>query len=92
MFQKRRSYPAFGAGTQNSSLCFIMVYLMSQISSGFAMRYAFTKLFFQLLAVSNYLDISHRRPNMIAEALKIENIEFPSHVMIGTQVRLKLSY
>ena len=83
---RRREYHTLGLKYQKSTLCFAMANLVSHIPTGFSMRHAFTILIVQLLAVSNYLDISRPGPDLFAEAIRIDSIEFPSHVLVGHPV------
>ena len=84
--RRRRGYHTLGLKCPKSTLSFAMVNLVSHIPTGVSMRHAFTVLIVQLLTVSNYLDISRTRPNMLAEAIRIDSIEFPSHVLFGHPV------
>ena len=65
-----------------------MVNVASHIPAGFSMRHAFTLLFIQLLTISNYLSISRLKSTAMVEAIKIEGINFPSHIEIGLPVSI----
>ena len=75
-----------GLKTQKSVLCLAMANLASHVPTSFSMRNAFTLFILQLLTISNYLHISRQQPNIIAEAIEIQSIDFPSHVLIGHPV------
>ena len=53
--------------------------------TGFSLRNAFTILLIQLLTISNYLQMS--RLSLLVDAIRIDSVEFPSHVLIGHPVR-----
>ena len=53
-------------------------------TSGFYMGHTFTILLIQLLTISNYLQMS--RLSVVVDAIKIDSIEFPSHILIGNPV------
>ena len=73
------------------SVCsFAMINLASHVPLGFSMRNAFITIA-QLITISNYLPITHLQPNMIAEAIEIENIDFPSHVLLNHPVSILFS-
>ena len=73
-----------------SVCCFAMINLASHVPLGFSMRNAFITIA-QLITISNYLPITHLQPNMIAEAIEIENIDFPSHVLLNHPVSILFS-
>ena len=73
------------------SVCYLaMINLASHVPLGFSMRNAFITIA-QLITISNYLPITHLQPNMIAEAIEIENIDFPSHVLLNHPVSISFS-
>ena len=79
---RRKSEPKH----RKSFLGSTMVNVASHIPTGFSMRYAFSVLIVQFLVFSNYLDITGPRKNLLAEAIRIDSIEFPSHVLFGHPV------
>ena len=81
---RRKSEPK----NRKSFLGSTMVNVASHIPTGFSMRHAFTLLFIQLLTISNYLSISRLKSSAIVEAIKIESINFPSHIEIGLPVSI----
>ena len=85
-FRRRRKYNTLRLKCQKSALCFVMFNLVSHIPTGFSIRYAFSVLIVQFLVFSNYLDITGPRNNLLAEAIRIDSIEFPSHVLFGHPV------
>ena len=81
---RRKSEPKY----EKSILGSIMVNVASHIPTGFTMRHAFTVLIIQLLTISNYLNISRLKSSIIVEAIRIEEINFPSHIEMGLPVSI----
>ena len=73
-----------------SVCCLAMINLASHVPLGFSMRNAFITIA-QLITISNYLPITNLQPNMIVEAIEIENIDFPSHVLLNHPVSILFS-
>ena len=78
-------YSSTAPKRQNTSLPITMSNINSRIpTSGFSLRHTFTILLIQLLTISNYLQMS--RLSVVVDAIKIDSIEFPSHILIGNPV------
>ena len=74
----------------NTSLPIIMSNINSCIpTSGFFLRHTLTILLIQLLTISNYLQMG--RLSVFVDAIKIDSIEFPSHILIGNPVSKDVS-
>ena len=88
-FQRRRKLKTFHSSSAPKRLKSTLPTTMSNVTSyipimGFTLRHTFTILFIQLLTISNYLQMS--RLSVFVDAIKIDSIEFPSHILIGNPV------
>ena len=81
---RRKSEPKH----QKSILGAIMVNVASHIPTGFSMKHALPVLVIQLLTISNYLNISRLKTSIIVEAIRIDEINFPSHIEMGLPVSI----
>ena len=84
--QSQHWFSSSASKHQKSTLISTMFNLTSYIpTSGFSSRNIFTILIIQLLTISNYLQMSGL--SILVDAIKIDSIDFPSHVLIGHPVR-----
>ena len=84
--QRQKWYSRSPPKHQNLTLTSTMFKLASYIpTSGFSSRNIFIILIIQFLTISNYLQMSGL--SILVDAIKIDSIDFPSHVLIGHPVR-----